>query len=358
MRAFISDCEGPISKNDNAFEITSNFVPNGDRLFTVISGYDDALADLIKRPGHRAGSTLKFVLPFLMANGMTDQKMNEFSSRNLILMPHAEATLEHVRSIAHSFVVSTSYEHYVRALCQAIRFPFENTYCTRLKLDKYGVTEQEKIRLTKIAGEIVKMPQMEIPPKVKRVQDLPIMYQEAIRSLDTIFREISRMECGRVYLEVEPVGGTEKAEAVKDVAEDLKIELSDVMYIGDSITDDEAFKLVRSGGGLTVSFNGNQYAINNAEVAVLSNTTLVTAAIAHIFIRYGKARVLELADNWNAENLKKSGINPSLLEKLFSLSEIGEPKVRIITQGNMGSLTEESTVFRKMVRGEIIGGLG
>ena len=46
------------------------------------------------------------------------------------------------------------------------------------------------------------------------------------------------------------------------------MELEDVMYVGDSITDVEAFKLVRDNGGLTVSFNGNSYAVKNAEVAV------------------------------------------------------------------------------------------
>ena len=44
--------------------------------------------------------------------------------------------------------------------------------------------------------------------------------------------------------------------------------LADVMYVGDSITDVEAFKLVRDNGGLSVSFNGNSYAVKNAEVAV------------------------------------------------------------------------------------------
>jgi energy-converting hydrogenase A subunit R len=50
-RVFISDCEGPISKNDNAFEAAARFVPNGDKLFTLISKYDDVLADVVKKPG-------------------------------------------------------------------------------------------------------------------------------------------------------------------------------------------------------------------------------------------------------------------------------------------------------------------
>jgi len=32
------------------------------------------------------------------------------------------------------------------------------------------------------------------------------------------------------------------------------------MYVGDSITDAEAFRLMRDAGGLAVSFNGNGYA--------------------------------------------------------------------------------------------------
>ena len=50
-RVFVSDCEGPISKNDNAFELTSHFVPDGDKLFTVMSRYDDVLAEVIRKPG-------------------------------------------------------------------------------------------------------------------------------------------------------------------------------------------------------------------------------------------------------------------------------------------------------------------
>lgn len=84
-KVFTADCEGPISKNDNAFEITSHFVPNGDKLFTVISRYDDVVADVIKKPSYKAGYTLKLILPFLKAYDLTDQKMREFSAQSLRL---------------------------------------------------------------------------------------------------------------------------------------------------------------------------------------------------------------------------------------------------------------------------------
>ena len=80
-RIFISDCEGPISKNDNAFELAANFIPNGDKLFTNISKYDDVLADVLHKPGYSAGSTLKLILPFFKAYGITDKQMEEFLSQ-------------------------------------------------------------------------------------------------------------------------------------------------------------------------------------------------------------------------------------------------------------------------------------
>jgi energy-converting hydrogenase A subunit R len=358
-RVFISDCEGPISKNDNAFEITSHFVPNGDKLFTVISRYDDVLADVLKRPNHKAGCTLKLILPFLKAYDVTDNKMREFSAQNLILISNIKNTLQHARSAAYAFIVSTSYEHYIRALCQALEFPYENTYCTRANIDKYHMTEEEKTKLKQMAKEILQMPTIEIPKNAKSTKDLSEKDQEIIQRLDEIFwKEIACTDCGRIFSEVNPVGGSEKAESIKGIVQKTSVALADVIYVGDSITDVEAFRLVRENGGLTVSFNGNQYAIRNAEIAVLSENSIVTAIIADVFSKFGKQPALSLVENWNSEALKKSPADQTLLSSLFKLYPKELPKVKIITSENMEILAKESSEFRKKVRGATIGRLG
>jgi len=358
-RVFISDCEGPISKNDNAFELTSHFIPDGDKLFTVISRYDDVLADVLKRPNHKAGDTLKLILPFLKAYDITDNKMREFSAQTLILISGAKDTLQYVRGIAHAFIASTSYEHYIGALCQALGFPFENTYCTRLRIDKYRITEKEKTKLKEITKEIAQMPIIEIHPGAKSLNDFPEEDQKIIRRLDEIFwKEIVCTDCGRIFSEVNPVGGKEKAEAIKNVVQKLRVALADAMYVGDSITDAEAFRLVRENGGLAVSFNGNQYAIENAEIAVLAENNIVTAIIADVFSKFGKQQTLNLVENWSREALKKSPVNQTLLNSLFNLYPRELPKVKIITSENMEILAKESSEFRKKVRGEAIGRLG
>ena len=358
-RVFISDCEGPISKNDNAFEMTARFVPNGDKLFTLISKYDDVLADVLKKPGYSAGGTLKLILPFLKAYDVTDRQMEEFSAHNLILIANSKDTLQHVRTIASAFIVSTSYEHYIKALCKALDFPYQNTYCTRLSIDKYSIAEQEKTRLKEMAKEIVQMSMLSIPPAAKLMEDFASKDQETIKRLDKIFwNELASMNLGRIFSEVAPVGGGQKAEAIEDAVERLHAPLSDVMYVGDSITDVEAFRLVRDNGGLTVSFNGNHYAVKNAEIAVLSENSIVTAIIADLFCKLGKQQTLQVLKNWDSKALRKSAVSQPLLDRFLALYPTALPKVQIVTAQNMETIVKESSEFRKKVRGEAIGRLG
>ncbi|TRO43678.1 hypothetical protein E2P42_02115 [Candidatus Bathyarchaeota archaeon] len=354
-RIFISDCEGPISKNDNAYEATAHFVPKGDKLFALISKYDDVLADVIKKPGYNAGDTLKLILPFLKAYNVTDEHLKQFSAENLLLIAGSKNTLEHVRRFSDSFIVSTSYEHYIRALCDELGFPFEKTYCTRMSLDKYVVSRLENSQLRELATEIAQMPMITIPPNAKSLEDFSEQDRETVIQLDSNFWEkISRMGAGIVFRITKPVGGRQKAEAVKNAVDRSGVQLSDVLYVGDSITDVEAFKLVTENGGLTVAFNGNEYAVRNAELAVLSENNTVVAVIADLFSKQEKEEVLHVLSERSYENLIQTSFAKSILEKLYA----NLPKLQIVTPKNMETLVRESRDFRKKVRGEAVGRLG
>jgi energy-converting hydrogenase A subunit R len=355
---FITDCEGPISKNDNAFELAGHFIPDGDRVFTIISRYDDIQADIIKRPGYKAGDTLKLILPFLRAYGATNEEMRRFSSQSLILVSGADRTLKFVLSIMPSFIVSTSYEHYISALCRLIGFPEENAYCTRVDIDKYELNESEVKRLKQLRKEISQMTMLKIPEDASSFEELPDETQRAVKRLDEMFwDEIYQMEAGRMLREVNPVGGFEKANAVKEIIERTGADLSHVIYFGDSITDVDPFRLVRKGGGLTVSFNGNQYAVREAEIAVMSHTTVIISVLTDLFRKVGKEGVLSLVEEWPPASLREI-CEPSLLGQMQRLPSDRSPRVERITPLNMSRLIRESSSFRKTVRGEAIGRLG
>ena len=358
-RIFVSDCEGPISKNDNAYELSAHFIPNGDKLFANISKYDDALADVLRKPGYSAGSTLRLILPFFKAYDVTDKQMEEFSAKNILLIANTPVALHYVQATAEVFIVSTSYEYYIKALCKAIDFPYENTYCTKVTLDKYAISQQEKERLKEIAQEIAQMRLIDIPSAALTMEDFSHVDQAIIQRLDEIFwSEIPKMSAGKLLTDVVTVGGEQKAEAVRDAAKRLGVRLANVMYVGDSITDVEAFKLVHNNGGLAVSFNGNGYAVRNAEVAVLSESNLVTAVIADLFCRLGKEQALKVLWFWRKSAVEESGVNFALRKQLFALYPEVLPKVQIVTAQNMDELVKESSEFRKKVRGVAIGRLG
>jgi energy-converting hydrogenase A subunit R len=358
-RILVSDCEGPISKNDNAYELTATFVPNGESFFANISKYDDVLADVLKKPGYSAGSTLKLILPFFKAYRISDRDMEEFSEQNIVLIANSRATLKHVQAIADAFIVSTSYEHYIRALCKAVEFPFKNTYCTKVSLDQCPIAPKERDRLKQIAQEISQMHLITIPPNATSLEDFSHSDQATIQRLNEFFwSEIPKMFVGKFLVDVVTVGGEQKAESIRDAAKCLSVDLADVMYVGDSITDVEAFQLVRENGGLTVSFNGNSYAVKNAEVAVQSESNFVTAVLADLFIRLGKEETLKVLGSWDQKTLEGSSVNKALLKQFASVYSDGLPKVQIVTAQNMELLTQESSAFRKKVRGVAIGRLG
>lgn len=334
---FVSDCEGPISINDNAFELSGYFIENGENFFKVISKYDDVLADVIKRQGYSAGGTLKLILPFLKAYGATNQKMTDFSMENVHLVPGAVETLNFIRNLMPSFIVSTSYEHYIRALCTVTGFPYENTYSTQLDIDSYKLSLTEEKKLKEFRKNIEERPEFEV--------------------LDEIFfKEIPSMDVGAVLEDVKTVGGENKKEAVQDIISRFKFKASDLMYVGDSITDVQPLRFAAENRGIGVSFNGNEYALNEAEIAVIADNNSILAVLADIFNSYNADTVLDFVVSYFQDpELALEGVNPQLAERVKK----GKlPRMEIVTCENLDNLIEESTRFRKDLRGKAIGGLG
>lgn len=359
QRVFITDCEGPISKNDNAFELASHFIPDGQELFTLISRYDDVQADIVRRPGYKAGDTLRLILPFLKAYDVTNNAMKQYSSQHILLVPQAKETLEFIRKFMPAYIISTSYQQYMHALCTVIGFPFENVHATQLDLDRYEISQDEKTRIRQLKEEMTKLPVFDIPKDSRSLDGFPKKLQQTVRRLDEIFwKEISSMEIGRTLKEVNPVGGAEKAAAITDIAKRLNTDLQNVMYVGDSITDVEAFRLVRNNGGLTLSFNGNNYAIREAEAAALSESAVVTAVLANFFHRFGKAQTITLIRDWQLSSVEKYSMYQPLKQSFFSLHRKKPPTVELVTAQNIDRLMLESTEFRKKIRGQSIGQLG
>jgi energy-converting hydrogenase A subunit R len=362
------DCEGPITQNDNAYELCDALIPEGGNFFARVSKYDDYLADMEKRQGYKAGDTLKLVLPFLMACGATNKKMEEFSEKTLMLLPGASDMLSKVAGLMPTFIISTSYCPYLQALCKVTGFPVDQVYCTSLDLDQYKLIEHEQNRLEELASEIVGQPLLYWPEEAENIRDLSNENQALVSRMDNIFwEEIPKMGIGKILLDVNPVGGFEKARAVEDSLKRTGLTLSEVLYVGDSITDAQALELVKNAEGVAISFNGNRYSIKAAKWACACGSTAIIGTIARLLILNGMEAMDELMGDMNIDQAKGAdlldafasmGVEPAFLEPLRLLSGGDAPRLFLVNSSNVSDVIRYSEYMRKNVRGLRVGELG
>jgi energy-converting hydrogenase A subunit R len=350
---FNTDCEGPITKNDNAQELVSHFIPKGDYFYSLLSAYDDYLAYYEKRPGYNAGNTLRLVVPFLKAYGLTNERSEDFSRQTMDIFDGAIDTLEYLSGLIPCFIISTSYEQYIRAFCKIAHFAFENTYCTEVDFDFFDIPDEEVGQLKDMGEFICTLPKIELPGVPEKNYQAPQSILKTVEALDGIFfKQIPSMEAGKQVKDIVPVGGREKKERIIESLKRTGNSPAQVCYVGDSITDVEAFEFVRQGGGLTISFNGNRYAIESAEIACLAHNTIPISILVDIFRQAGKRVVLGIVKKWSWEVLQNAPVSKELSRNLHKSCGDNLPEVNLIADRNMQELIETSEKFRGEVRGK------
>lgn len=333
------DCEGPLTLNDNAFEFAKALMPKGDYFFTQISRFDDYLADIKKKSGYKAGDTLKLILPFLKLFGATNALLEEFSEKTLLLLRGVKETIPKIAKLLPTFIVSTSYRPYLAALCNRINFPLEQVFCTEVDFEVITLSPEEKRILREFYEEILLMPLIELPLDAKTPEDLPPSLRNLLDRLEEIFFErIWGMDCGYFLREVNPIGGEEKAKACREIASSLGEPYTLGFYCGDSITDCQALELLKEGGGVSLSFNGNRYALRSAEFYALSKSAYLFAELVPLFLEGGVEALRKFTGL--PKGAEEFGVIPKQNEALF------------------WELVKKSESMRKAVRGEAIGALG
>ncbi len=346
MKLLCLDCEGPITLNDNAFEICQSFLPRGENFFTLISRYDDYLAYLIKRKNYTPGNTLKLITPFFKAYRLTNSIIRTYCKKSIRFVPGADEMVKRAKSMLNTFIISTSYTPYIEALCELLDFPRENTFSTFLDLDQYHITTMERAKLIRFYEEILYLSLTPLE-KTREKREISVQDQRTIDKLDEIFfREIPAMEVGKIMKEVHPVGGEEKVKALKKALMMCSCQPENAMYVGDSITDAAVLQWVKEKGGVALAFNGNFYALREAEFACISPHSFCLSIVIDEFNNNGKRELLEMASSRAERISEKRCMIPE--DCLFTRVE----------KDRLSFLIEESEKMRKKVRGEKIGDLG
>jgi len=252
------DLEGPLSPQDNAYELMKLF-PNGDKIFEVISRYDDLLT-LEEREDYEPGDTLALIVPFLILHNISEVDIDTLAAKASLTGGAAKLIDWLLYSGWKIFCISTSYEQYAFHITQKLGIYAHNVACTPFPLDKFrAALSQEESKLLKQAEE--DMLTMRPVADDKRIK----------QNLDKFFWEmLPATDLGAAIKQVKPIGGRRKVDALKRFADKHDQPLAKWVVIGDSITDFRMLQAVEEAGGLAIAFNANEYALPYSTMGLAS----------------------------------------------------------------------------------------
>ena len=258
MNFICFDMEGPLSPQDNAYELMKLF-PNGDRVFEVISRYDDLLT-LEERGDYEPGGTLALIVPFLVCHNLSESDITTLAGK-AGLTGGAEKLISWLQTKGWKvFCISTSYEQYAMHITHKLGIYAHNVACTTFPIEEMRQTlcKEDAALLQQIEEEILTMRPVDDDARIKQ-------------SLDRFFWEkLPTPELGKLIKEVKPVGGRRKVDALNRFADKYDQPLSDWVVVGDSITDFRMLQAVEEAGGVSIAFNANEYALPYSTMSLAS----------------------------------------------------------------------------------------
>ena len=252
------DLEGPLSPQDNAYDLMKLF-PNGDKIFEVISRYDDLLT-LEEREGYEPGDTLALIVPFLILHNIAEADITSLAVKASLTGGAANLISQLQINGWEIFCISTTYEQYATHITRKLSIFAQNVACTPFPLDKFhtALCKEDIGLLQQAEQEILAMRPVADDDRLKQ-------------SLDSFFwQKLPTTDLGKATSEVKPIGGRRKVAALNGFAETHNRPLPNWVVVGDSITDSRMLQAVEKAGGLAIAFNANEYALNYATVSLAS----------------------------------------------------------------------------------------
>ena len=338
------DNEGPQTLNDNAQENTVALAREcglgeqvGVDFYQRLSNIDDVWGDfhrIPKDPTYSSGHTLKVVLPFYKAMEATSQWLYDFARESLRVVPNIGYVLTTLSGKYNVWMVSTSYEFFIRAFCDKVGFNFARARCTSVKgFDEIPITPQESVMLRSFMEEVAKMPVIEYDGKTGEV--IPKHQSHYERFTDFVWETVYNLPVGELLRAVLPIGQTQKREAIEGICQKVGLPKERVMYVGDSQTDVQCVEWLR-GEGLTMMFNGKGRVCHLSDIMYIGEDARAIEYVADLFAERGRQGVIdyyttprgirtdELLDSVTPENAKELEEKSVDKRKKFRGVHIGE----------------------------------
>jgi len=277
------DLEGPITVLDFAAEL-SKLLSNKAKLglqkfnmgefYKMLSDYDDYLIEV---PGvkeelsilnYQPGDTLRLVAPLYMAS-FSDKELNRIAERNLGLLPGCTDLMKTLHKNWDIYIISTSYTHFAHNVAKTLKIPVDHVFCTELNI--------------KNANETFHSIKNEVDILVKGIFQ---KFIDSNKNLDAIIEDLNdffwKKEKSAYFKAMDKIqvrGGKRKEQAIETISNKTKVPISEIVALGDSITDINMLQRLKDEDGIAVSFNGNRFTVSRANIAITTPNNLGTLPI-------------------------------------------------------------------------------
>ena len=277
------DLEGPISVLDFAAELSkllSNKTKFGlnrydmGAFYKMLSEYDDYIIEV---PGvkeelnildYQPGDTLRLVAPFYISC-FTDNDLTRLAKQNLGLLPGCTDLMERLHRNWDIYIISTSYCHFSHALAEALKIPVDHVFCTELNIKSANET------FNNIKSDV----DLLIRGIFQQFIDGGNQLNKIIDDLNEFFWKNEDSDYFKAMNQIQVRGGKRKELAVEAISNQTQVPISEIVALGDSITDINMLQRLKDEDGIAVSFNGNRFTVSRANIAVTTTNNLGTLPI-------------------------------------------------------------------------------
>lgn len=354
------DLEGPISVIDFAADIGRMLkekpelqLQNYDmgEFFFMISNYDDYIIDYpgvkekLNIPEYQPGDTLRIMAPLYVAC-YSEKELMDLAKKNLGLLPGCKELMTYLHEEWDVFVISTSYTQFAYTITGVLNIPQDHVYCTDLPVKelKDNVTNIEE-SVNVLVREIF-----------QKYLDNDKNLESVIVDLDNFFWKGKESDYIKVMNHMKVRGGKRKELAVEDISKRTGVPISQMIALGDSITDINMLQRLKDEGGIAVSFNGNNYTISRATVAV---TTPNNLGVIPIF--QARDNIEDFLAEWESESINfndnprniKNGIISKQCKDFFIKHDFVPDIINITNKSKeeLDQIINKQKIMRKKVRG-------
>lgn len=354
------DLEGPISALDFAAELGGLLRDkpklgiecfNMTEFFTMVSNYDDYLIDI---PGvkerlgileYQPGDTLRLMAPLYLFS-FSDRELKSIAKSNLGLIPGAYECMQKIKETWEIFVISTSYTQFAYSVTEAIGIPKDHVYCTNLNFKDLAID------YSKIKEALDVLIYTIFQKYIDNSKNLEIV----IEDLNKFFWLGRKSEYHRVMNEVSVRGGKRKELAAENISKRTGVSLSNVISVGDSITDINMLERVNREGGFAISFNGNRFSLKRANISVTTKNQMGILPIfenhPHIFSYLKKWEENYDLFKDNPEKIPNTLINRELKDYFIKYKFV--PELHILKNKDeiqLDEIIDGQVKMRKFMRG-------